>query len=138
MSGIKLLDQNMQLLGKVLDLRSTKAQVISSNIANAETPGFSPSRFEFENDLAKALHNKNSFQMVTPHNKHIPLGPGNFNSVNGKVTFEEEKSGIGDDNSVSVDQEMIALSENELLYEASAQLLKKKMSLMKYVISGGQ
>ena len=138
MAGIKMLDQNMQLLSKVLDLRATNAQVISSNIANSETPGFSPSRFEFETDLANAINKRDSIQMETPHSKHIPLGPGNFNSVNGKITIEEEKSGVGDDNNVSVDQEMMALSENELLYEASAQLLKKKMSLMKYVISGGQ
>jgi len=34
--------------------------------------------------------------------------------------------------------EMMALSENELLYETSAQLLKKKITLLKHVISGGQ
>ena len=138
MSAIKLLDQNMQLLSKVLDLRSTKAQVISSNIANAETPGFSPSRFEFETDLANAINSSKSAHLDTSHEKHFPLGPGNFNSVNGKIRIEEETSGIGDDNGVSVDREMMDLSENELLYETAAQLLKKKMSLMKHVISGGQ
>lgn len=138
MSAIKLLDQNMQLLSKVLDLRATKAQVISSNIANAETPGFSPSRFEFETDLANAINSGKSAHLETSHEKHFPLGPGNFNSVNGKIKIEEETSGIGDDNGVSVDREMMDLSENELLYETAAQLLKKKMSLMKHVISGGQ
>lgn len=138
MAGIKMLDQNMQLLNKVLDLRATKAQVISSNIANSETPGFSASRFEFETDLANAINNKNSMKLQATHEKHMPLAPTNFNSVVGKITIEEEKSGIGDDNNVSVDSEMMALSENQLLYEASAQLLKKKMSLVKFAISGGQ
>ncbi|BHH83364.1 flagellar basal body rod protein FlgB [Desulforhopalus sp. 52FAK] len=138
MSVIKLHDQNMQLLSKVLDLRATKAQVISSNIANAETPGFSPSRFEFEEDLANALSSSKNVQLQTSDDKHIPIGPANFNSVSGKIRLDEEKAGIGDDNNVSVDQEMMALSENELLYETAAQLLKKKMSLLKYVISGGQ
>jgi flagellar basal-body rod protein FlgB len=128
----------MQLLSKVLDLRATKAQVISSNIANAETPGFSPSRFQFEKDLANAVGHKTGIQLETSNKAHIGIGPGNFNSVNGKVILEEEKSGIGDDNNVSVDQEMMALSENELLYETSAQLLKKKITLLKHVISGGQ
>lgn len=138
MAPINLLDQNMQLLSKVLDLRATKAQVISSNIANAETPGFSPSRFQFEDELANAIGHKKGVQLATSHEAHLPLGPSNFNSVTGKITIEEEQSGIGDDNNVSVDQEMMALSENELLYETSAQLLKKKISLLKYVISGGQ
>lgn len=138
MAPINILDQNMQLLSKVLDLRATKAQVISSNIANAETPGFSPSRFQFEEDLANAVGHNKGIQLSTSDTAHIGIGPGNFNSVSGKIIMEEEQSGIGDDNGVSVDQEMMALSENELLYETSAQLLKKKITLLKYVISGGQ
>jgi flagellar basal-body rod protein FlgB len=138
MAPINLLDQNMQLLSKVLDLRATKAQVISSNIANAETPGFSPSRFQFEDELANAIGHKKGVKLTTSHEAHLPLGPSNFNSVTGKITIEEEQSGIGDDNNVSVDQEMMALSENELLYETSAQLLKKKITILKYVIAGGQ
>ncbi|PHR29456.1 MAG: flagellar basal body rod protein FlgB [Desulfotalea sp.] len=138
MSPINLFDQNMQLLSKVLDLRATKAQVISSNIANAETPGFSPSRFQFEDDLATAIGHTTKLQMQTSNKAHIPLGPSNFNNVNGKIIIDKDVSGIGDDNNVSVDQEMMALSENELLYETSAQLLKKKLTLLKYVISGGQ
>ena len=138
MDLIKPFDSNVQLLGKVLDLRAKKSQVISANIANAETPGFSPSRFNFEEDLSAALNNTKGVQLVTSHQAHIPLGPSNFNSISGKVIVEEDQSKIGDGNGVSVDQEMIDLSENALLYETAAQLLKKKMSLIKHVISGGQ
>lgn len=138
MDPLRPFDSNMQLLGKVLDLRAEKAQVISSNIANAETPGFSPSRFDFEEDLANAIGKNNTIRLATSHEGHIPLGPANFNSVSGKILTEENQMGIGDGNGVSVDQEMLALSENELLYETSAQLLKKKMTMLKHVISGGQ
>ena len=138
MDILKPFDNNTLLLGKVLDLRARKAQTISSNIANAETPGFSPSRFTFEEDLAVALKGREGVKLTTSHDAHIALGPGNFNSINGKVVTEQAKTTIGDGNNVSVDQEMLALSENELLYETAAQLLKKKMSLIKHVISGGQ
>lgn len=138
MDLIKPFDSNVQLLGKVLDLRAQKAQVISANIANAETPGFSPSRFDFEKDLSVALKTTEGIELTVSHGAHISLGPGNFNSVVGKVVVEQDRSNIGDGNGVSVDQEMIALSENALLYETAAQLLKKKMSLIKHVISGGQ
>lgn len=138
MDPLRPFDSNMQLLGKVLDLRAQKAQVISSNIANAETPGYSSSRFDFEEDLANALGRRNGITLSISHESHIPIGPANFNSVNGKIITEKDQNVIGDGNGVSVDQEMLALSENELLYETSAQLLKKKMTLLKYVISGGQ
>ncbi len=138
MDPLRPFDSNMPLLGKVLDLRAEKAQVISSNIANAETPGFSPSKFDFEEDLANAIGKNNTIRLATSHEGHIPLGPANFNSVTGKILTEENQMGIGDGNGVSVDQEMLALSENELLYETSAQLLKKKLTMLKHVISGGQ
>ncbi len=138
MDPLKPFDSNMQLLSKVLDLRAQKAEVISSNIANAETPGYSSSRFDFEEDLANAIGKRNTIRLATSNEAHISLGPSNFDSVNGKIITEKDNTGIGDENGVSVDKEMLALSENELLYETTALLLKKKMTLLKYVVSGGQ
>jgi flagellar basal-body rod protein FlgB len=136
MDPLRPFDSNVQLLSKVLDLRAQNAEVITSNIANAETPGFEPSRFEFETDLTNAINSSKQMRMATSHSDHIPLGPTNFHSVNGKIRVEKSTSPLGDGNGVSVDQEMLALSENELLYETAAQLLKKKLSLVKHVITG--
>lgn len=138
MNPIKPFDANMQLLSKVLDLRAQKAQVISANIANAETPGYAANRFDFEEDLAKALGGRGTMSLATSHSAHIPLGPTNFNAVTGKIVTTNDQAGIGDKNSVQLNQEMLDLSENELLYETAAQLLKKRLSMLTHVISGGQ
>ncbi len=137
MTPIQPFDSKMHLLGKVMDLRSSKAQVISSNIANAETPGYSPTRFQFEKDLAAATGNREDLPLAVSDKQHIPLHPLNFESVNGKVLIEKDDNPIGDENGVSVDEEMLALSENQLLYETSVQLLKKKISIYKFVIADG-
>ena len=134
MDAFKPLDQQMQLLSKVLDLRAEKAQVISANIANAETPGYSPSVFDFEKDLRNAIKQTGTTNLVTSHKNHISTGSSSFNSVAGKIMKVSGQAEIGDKNGVSVEQEMIALSENEILYETSAQLLNKKLSLLKHVI----
>ena len=138
MEALSPFDSQTKLLSKVLDLRANNAQVISSNIANAETPGYSPSVFNFEQDLKEAIIHSGEIKLSTSNENHIPTGPAGFNSVVGKIVKVHDDTGIGDKNSVKVDQEMIALSKNELLYETSAQLLKKRLSLLKYVISGGQ
>ena len=130
-------DQNIALLTKVLDLRAEKEKVIASNIANSETPGFSPARFRFEDELRNAI-SQGDFTLQTTHRSHLPLAPISLENVRGHIVIEKDATGIGDKNSVSLDQEMIALSENELLYETAAQLLKKKLGIRKYVISGGQ
>ena len=95
MDPLRPFDSNMQLLSKVLDLRAEKAQVISSNIANAETPGYSPSRFAFEEDLAHAIGRSNTLSLATSNEVHISLGPANFNSISGKTRTVEDQSGLG-------------------------------------------
>jgi flagellar basal-body rod protein FlgB len=128
----------MNLLSKVLDLRSEKQQVISSNIANAETPGYAPARFEFEQELRQAL-GQNGFHLVTDNPNHIPSSTSSsIDNISGMVVKSPDKTGIGDKNGVNVDQEMVSLSKNEIMYEAAAQILKKKLSLLSYVIQGGQ
>lgn len=131
-------DANMKLLSKVLDLRAKNQQVIASNIANAETPGYSPARLEFEEALRQAVGDNESLKLATSEQGHIPLGPEALEEIQGSLVISHDTTKLGDENNVSVDQEMLALSENEILYEAAAQLLKKKMGMLKYVISGGQ
>lgn len=132
-----LFDRNMMVLSKIMDLRSENQQVIASNIANAETPGYNAARFEFEKELQHVLSGQPP-RLTTTHKNHISLGARRIEDIEGSVVRIEDRTGIGDKNSVSVDQEMIALSENELLYETAAQLLKKKLGLIKYVTGGGQ
>ena len=137
MKPITPLDSNMQLLQKVMDLRSANQSIIAANIANAETPGYAVRKFEFENELQQVLH-KQGGRLRTTHSNHIPLGASDISSVTGTITEVKDKTGIGDENSVNVDREMISLSENELLYETAAQILKKKLGMLKYAISEGK
>jgi len=137
MPPLRPFDSNIDLLGKVLDLRAKNQQIISSNIANAETPGYSPARFSFQEDLEQAI-NASKTRLDTSHEKHIPFTTQSIDAVVGTITIEEDKHSLGDENGVSVDDEMLALSENQLLYEASAQIIKKKIGMVKYAISGGQ
>lgn len=135
MDRLSLFDSNIHLLKKTLDLRSANQRVIASNIANVDTPGYAPARFEFEKELQQAIHGKGLSQ--TTHPDHIPIGASDLNSVTGTITTEPDKTGIGDQNGVNIDQEMMNLSENELIYESAAQLLKKKLSMLSYVVQGG-
>ena len=137
MNPMRPFDANMQLLSKVLDLRAENQKIIGSNIANAETPGYAPARFNFQEELNRAV-TRSGMPLATSHPGHIALGPTSVESVNGTIIREPDKTGIGDENGVSVDDEMLQQSENELLYETAAQLLKKKLTMMKYVISGGE
>lgn len=131
-------DSNFHLLNKVLDLRAEKQRVISANIANAETPGYAKATYSFEENLRHAISKESAINLETTHTTHIPLYAKNIDAVEGEVTREKDTTGIGDENSVSVDAEMIDLSKNQLMYETAAKLLKKKLTVLKYAISEGK
>jgi flagellar basal-body rod protein FlgB len=127
-----IFDTTIQLLDKVLELRSQKLQSISSNIANADTPGYSRIRMEFEEQLREAVSQKS--QAVT-HPGHMP----NFNgkqieSFQANFFKEKDQSGIGDGNSVTLEQEMVDLAVNQIRFEAAISSLNRKFSMLKYVI----
>ena len=137
MNPLNPFDSNINLLQKVLDLRAKNQSVIATNIANAETPGYASKVFQFEEQLQNAISAKPG-TLATTHGKHISTSPTSIHSVTGAVHEIKDKTGIGDENAVSMDMEMVNLSENELLYETAAQLLKKKFTLLKYMIQEGK
>jgi flagellar basal-body rod protein FlgB len=137
MAGFSITDRTISVLQKSLDLRSQKQEVIASNIANAETPGYSARKMSFEEDLRQALESPQIGTHSKSHPKHFPIGGTSIQAVQGTIEKELESSPLGDGNNVSVDEEMFDLAENQLLYEAGAQILKKKLTLLKYAASNG-
>ncbi|MGE4543836.1 MAG: flagellar basal body rod protein FlgB [Pedobacter sp.] len=137
MSEMKIFDRTIGMLGKVLDLRQRKQELIASNIANAETPGYIPSRLSFEEDLAKALESKQ--QPQTPmHPRHIPITAAGIDTLTGQTVRRPDQGVSTDGNGVDLDQQLIAQSENQLLYESAAQIITKKLATLKYVCQDGR
>lgn len=137
MANFNLIDPTTRLLQKSLDLRGQRQQVIAGNVANAETPGYVARTFEFEKRLQTVLKSPQTpIQMSNP--KHFPLGGNNLDQVQGEVVRNTDRSGFGDGNTVAVEEEMVALSENQILYEVSAKLIKRKLQLLKYAVNDGR
>lgn len=137
MADIRIADRTINALQKSLDLRAQKQQVIAANIANAETPGYAARKLNFEEDLRKALETPEMNGRQT-NVKHFPLGSQGVHAVQGSINKQESTNPLGDGNTVSIDDEMLDLAENQLLYEAGSQILKKKFSMLKYAASDGR
>jgi len=122
-------------LNTSLNLRLTNQNVISSNIANADTPGFKAKAMEFESALREALNVGDELPSVETHPRHIvhrptdPVGPEIYDDPNGVESL--------DGNTVDRAAEMAKLAENQLLYDASAEMLKRKLGMLKYAITEG-
>ena len=137
MAEIRIADRTIAVLQKSLDLRAQKQQVIAGNIANAETPGYSARKLSFEDNLRKAT---GSPEMTgrKPNAKHFPIGSSGISAVQGTITKQLSQNPYGDGNSVSVDDEMFDLAENQTLFEAASQIIKKKFSMLKFAAGDGR
>jgi len=122
----------INVLHNVLNLREQKQGVISSNIANADTPGYAPARLDFEQELRNSL-SESGVSLSSSDPKHFPVH-GGVPEVQGNVSRDPSLSHIGDENNVSLDQEMQRLSENQIKYEASIKMLRNKFSTLQSVL----
>jgi flagellar basal-body rod protein FlgB len=125
------------MLGKVLDLRQRTQELIASNIANAETPGYIPAKLSFEKDLAKALEGRQQ-DHPPAHPRHIPIASAGLENLNGTILRRPDQNVSVDGNGVDLDKQLIAQSENQLLYETATQIISKKFATLKYVVQDGR
>jgi len=117
---MKDFDFGIQVISKAMSLRMKRHAVISGNIANADTPGYRPKAMSFEAQLQKAVQAGQ---------------PARLNTVTPRIELVDDKTPRLDGNSVNTDKQMAELTENTMLYSASAEFLKRKISMLKRVIS---
>lgn len=137
-----IFNSTIDLLGKSVDMRAKNQNLIASNIANAETPNFIPKTLAFEQELQGALTQRQPGQRAssTPHARHIPLrgaGVGNaVQSVTGHIVETPAKTPGKDGNAVELENEMGKLAENQIMFNASVQMLSKKFEGLRSAIKG--
>lgn len=113
------LNFQMQLLSKAMSLRLKRHAAIAGNIANADTPGYRPKAVAFEDALQKASDSKTV---------------GNVSKIREKVFKVDDGVPKANGNSVDLDAQMARMTENSLLYNATAEFVGRKMSMIKRVI----
>lgn len=127
-------DKTLKALAASLNFRQMRQEIISSNIANADTPGYKAKRVDFEAALARALDVDGQMQMKNQDEKHFDVGNGGFDNLEPEI-YEDSNGVVSEDgNTVDREQEMAKMVENKILYDAAVQLLNKKLGMMKYAI----
>jgi flagellar basal-body rod protein FlgB len=122
-------------LNTSMNLRLMNQNVISSNIANADTPGYKAKAMEFEGALREAMGVGEGLDPAATAPGHIsrrptdPVDPEIYDEPNGIESL--------DGNTVDRSAEMAKLAENQLLYDASVEMIKKKLGMLKYAIGEG-
>lgn len=118
-------------LSNRMDHLITRQGLVTSNMANANTPGYLTKDVTFEKLVAQQPTGTKG--MRTTHIKHLQ---GTNAQINGKM-FEDDTNIRHDGNSVQLDEEAFKLNEIQLNYGLVTQLYTKQKQLQQLVVRQG-
>jgi len=127
MSDGIVFDKTVKMIEDRLSLNSTNQKLISSNLANINTPGYNAKGVSFENVLRQSLE-EHVLQMVRTNGSHLaPDDP-----LQALETPEIVETGP-----VDLDTEMVNLTKNSIEYQHMVGMLNKKFTMLKTAITEG-
>lgn len=134
-----LFEGTINTAAKALDLRSRRHEIIISNLANADTPGYKAFDLLVEESLANQGRDHAPVGLTRTHRGHLPAAQARGRGLNPKIIQTPEPNNLrGDGNTVDMDKEMASLAQNQLMYRAAAQIISKKFQGLKNIIKGGK
>jgi flagellar basal-body rod protein FlgB len=128
-------DKTLKALATSLNFRQMRQEILSSNVANADTPGYKAKKLDFEEALARAIDIDEQQSLRASDGRHFNVGGGGFGNLKPEI-YDDPNGVVSEDgNTVDRDKELAEMAENKILYDASVQLLNKKLGLMRYAVS---
>ncbi|MEO5356616.1 MAG: flagellar basal body rod protein FlgB [Nitrospirae bacterium YQR-1] len=117
------MDEGVVTLNTLMDYTTMRQKVLSSNIANSDTPGYRAKELDFS-----AFFNKAKLKLVATKAAHYEDGlyPGRDGAV-----IDENTLFWGDKNNVELDMEVAKMTENGLLYQGATKLISTKYKMYK-------
>jgi flagellar basal-body rod protein FlgB len=130
-----LFDPTISALNQNLNLRLENQNVISANIANADTPGYKAKAVNFEQAMRDAMDLNENVKLEATEATHF----GSKGPEGVTADVYEDPNGVEslDGNTVDRSAEMAKMKENQILYNASVESLRKKLGMLEYGITEG-
>ena len=136
LTSVPLLD----VLRERMSWLSARQNILSQNVANADTPGYSAADLkpvDFEKVLQQSTEPA-AFQgglvVTDPH--HIATTPSTSSGFQSTAAGDDAIDQTG--NSVSVEEEMMKVADTQAQYQAATNIYAKAISMMRTAIDKGQ
>lgn len=115
-----------------MPLRAKRAELLASNLANADTPGYKARDINFQAVLAGEVSNKNYLSMSTTRQGHI----SGSSLEDSQLLYRNPSQPSIDGNTVDTQIEQSLYAKNNLDYTASFEFLSRKFKGLKGAIRG--
>ena len=135
-----LFDRLSSTMQHAMTYRLQRHNMITANLANIDTPGYTPVELRFEEQRRSyyendAPHSSTSRGLTTTHTSHFSMDDP---IEQGEVEFDPYSLPDQKGNSVDLDHESSKLAENQLMYRTLITAYNKRVSFMQYAINGGR
>jgi flagellar basal-body rod protein FlgB len=133
---INKLDEALRFHQSALSLRGARQELLASNIANADTPGYKARDFNFSSALQNAVAGTAvKLPMTTSSSMHLEGNAGS--TVMGTpVQYRRPDQPSADGNTVNMDVERAQFADNALRYEASVKFTSDELKDMLAALQG--
>ncbi|HOB08028.1 MAG: flagellar basal body rod protein FlgB [Limnochordia bacterium] len=122
----------VDLVTQGLDAASLRHKILSNNLANVNTPGFRRSDVDFSDLFEQSA----SMPIRTTHPQHVASSRRQGSGI--RIVQDKATSIRNDGNNVDADREMILLLENQLHYQAMADVITRNLGVLRLVIGEGR
>ncbi|AIX75423.1 MAG: flagellar basal body rod protein FlgB [Mixta calida] len=133
------LDKALYFQQEALSLLARRQDILASNIANADTPGYLARDIDFSQQLKQAVSQQRSRTEPLTLNltaaRHIPATATVFNQTDLLYRIPDQPSADG--NTVDMDRERVNFADNNIKYQTSLTILGSQIKGMMSVISQG-
>jgi flagellar basal-body rod protein FlgB len=129
--------RTLDILERTMDTSLLRRSVIANNIANAETPNFKRSDVNFEAELGRALdsESRRGLEATVSHQRHIPFNrPIDYRSVRPRIVLDYLTEMNANGNNVDIEQEVMNLTENQMMYEVMTQAVSHQFRTVNSVL----
>jgi flagellar basal-body rod protein FlgB len=126
------LDNYFGIHDQALRLRERRAEILGSNIANADTPGYKARDFDFQRLLQQEAGGAD--RLTRTHSLHLPTGDQLIAPTQVGYRIPEQPSLDG--NTVNAEREQIEFAANSLQYQASLRFLNDKITNLIRAVKG--
>lgn len=131
-----------KLVYDALDYRSLRQDLISSNVANVDTPFYKPRDISFESMLAQKedqiFNGKKSKTLHIAKASNGHLDGLEFDDNKSSIFFRDGHLARNDGNSVDLDVETSEMGKNSTMYQALTTALKKHKGIFTYALESSK
>lgn len=129
---IDRLNASMDFFQQSLNLRAERQKVLSSNIANADTPGYKARDFDFRAELDRAMGQgggdaRDGLSMSTTSARHIPGQAAGQGGSGVDMLYRNPMQPSLDGNTVDMDMERVNFADNAMRYQADVQFITSRL-----------